>query len=254
MSFQEKIGEKYYECNISLLKQNNKIYGSLIIIRDVTMSVSYENRIKNMNEHLRIINKILRHDISNHLTAASLSIEMLEMGDVELRDRAQRSISRSLDLINRMKTLEMVISGHGQLKGYRLSDIMRDIIKNYPNIDFNINGDCTALADDAIVSVIDNIVNNAILHSGTEKIDIEIEKREGFCIINVIDYGKGIPAHIKDHIYNNEYSYGENKGTGIGLFIVKKTVERYGGDIKVTDNEPNGTKFTLILKKDNKSF
>jgi len=245
----ENMNKKYYNCTISPLMQNDKNLGHLIIIRDVTLYISNENRIKKLNEHLKLINKMLRHDISNHLTVASFSIEMLNTNDIEMKRRAQRSISRSFDIIKRMKELENVISKHQELKGYKMSDVFKDIIKNYPEIEFNMEGDCNVLADDAISSVLDNLVNNAIVHGSTDRIDVNMITKDGSCIIDIKDYGIGIPDSIKEDIFKDEFSYGDNKGTGIGLFIVKKSIERYGGEIKVSDNEPRGTVFTLILKE-----
>ncbi|MFW5936009.1 MAG: ATP-binding protein [Candidatus Hadarchaeota archaeon] len=39
-----------------------------------------------------------------------------------------------------------------------------------------------------------------------------------------------------------------NEGTGLGLYIAKKTVDRYGGAITVEDNQPRGSVFTLKLR------
>ncbi|MCK4256700.1 HAMP domain-containing histidine kinase, partial [candidate division WOR-3 bacterium] len=43
------------------------------------------------------------------------------------------------------------------------------------------------------------------------------------------------------------FRYGETGGSGLGLFIVKKTLERYGGSISVEGNKPSGTVFILNL-------
>ncbi|MBN1785821.1 MAG: hypothetical protein JW825_02375 [Candidatus Methanofastidiosa archaeon] len=250
----EREGEKYYSCAISNLHQRQCVLGTLLIIRDVTSSIKYELRINKLNEHLSLINKILRHDISNNLTIASFSIEMMRAENMEMKKRAMRSISRSIELINRMKDLEMVISQGDQLKRYKVSEVVAEIIKNYPSVKFNVKGDCTILADDAISSVFDNIISNAVMHGRAERIDVEMGVEEDLGIIKIMDNGIGIPDDVKMNIFKDEFSYGENKGTGIGLYIVKKVVERYGGDISVSDNSPKGSIFTLILRMAPKSL
>ena len=66
--------------------------------------------------------------------------------------------------------------------------------------------------------------------------------------IKIADYGKGIPESIKENIFEEGISFGDSKGSGLGLYIVKKTVERYGGSIIVEDNTPQGTIFIIKLK------
>ena len=105
------------------------------------------------------------------------------------------------------------------------------------------------MADEAFTSVIDNIVNNAIIHGKTDKIDIEVTSDKNICQIMIIDYGKGIPDEIKKRIFDEEFSYGENRGTGLGLYIVKKNIERYGGTIEVKDTKPHGATFIIKLSK-----
>ncbi len=63
------------------------------------------------------------------------------------------------------------------------------------------------------------------------------------------DYGIGIPDEIKDKVFDDGFHYGETGHTGIGLFIVKKTIEEYGGMVFVEDNTPQGEVFIIRLKK-----
>ncbi|KYC44638.1 MAG: sensory histidine kinase AtoS [Candidatus Methanofastidiosum methylothiophilum] len=66
--------------------------------------------------------------------------------------------------------------------------------------------------------------------------------------MKIIDHGKGIPDSIKSKIFNEEFSYGESRGTGLGLYISKKNIERYGGTIEVKDTKPHGATFIIKLK------
>jgi signal transduction histidine kinase len=76
-----------------------------------------------------------------------------------------------------------------------------------------------------------------------------MEKKSDFCTIKISDNGIGIPDAIKDKLFEEGVSYGENKGMGLGLYIVKKTIERYGGEVSFENNVPKGTTFILKLKK-----
>jgi two-component system sensor kinase len=50
---------------------------------------------------------------------------------------------------------------------------------------------------------------------------------------------------VKEKIFDEGFSYGERRGTGLGLYLVKKTMERYGGSVRVEDNKPQGAVFVL---------
>jgi len=207
-----------------------------------------EREILELNEMLHLVNKIMRHDILNDMNVIRGMVEIYsEDGDKELMERAFRRIDKSVELIRRMRDLEMLLSSGKELGEYSTREIAESVAGNY-DAEFNITGDCTVMADEAFHSVMDNIVRNAVVHGGTDKIDIIIESRGKECDIRIADHGKGIPDEIKEKIFNERFRHGETGGTGLGLYIVKKTIERYGGSIRVEDNKPKGTVFVIKLK------
>ncbi|KYC45700.1 MAG: sensory histidine kinase AtoS [Candidatus Methanofastidiosum methylothiophilum] len=135
------------------------------------------------------------------------------------------------------------------LKPISITKVIEFIKRIYPNIIIDMLEDCEIIGDEALTSVIDNIINNSITHGKTDKINIEVTAEENTCHVKIIDYGKGIPDSIKGRIFDEEFSYGESRGTGIGLYIAKKTIERYGGEIEVKDTKPQGATFILKLKR-----
>ncbi|MCF7793756.1 MAG: hypothetical protein K9N09_04600 [Candidatus Cloacimonetes bacterium] len=54
---------------------------------------------------------------------------------------------------------------------------------------------------------------------------------------------------MKPKIFEEGFIHGETGHTGIGLYIVKKTIDRYEGSISVYDNEPKGVVFEINLLK-----
>ncbi len=89
-------------------------------------------------------------------------------------------------------------------------------------------------------AVFENLFQNAIQHGGTDRIEVKIKSVGDFCEIRVFDYGREIPGEIKDKIFDDGFGYGGAALTGQGLYLVKKLVERYGGEIWVEDNQPSG--------------
>ncbi|KYC45892.1 MAG: sensory histidine kinase AtoS [Candidatus Methanofastidiosum methylothiophilum] len=216
---------------------------------DITEKKLAESKIIELNDTLRLLNKILRHDILNNLMVISANIEMLVTEDREKINKVFEYVQKSVILIYRIKELESLVSTGFELKNYDLKSILKEILKNYTGVKFRVDGNCIVLADDALSSVFDNIVRNAVIHGDTQGMDIKIKSIKDHCEIKFIDYGINIPEEIKNKLFEEGFAFGKNRGTGLGLFIAKKTLERYGGSISVEDNSPKGTTFILKLRK-----
>lgn len=226
---------------------NNFLIESFV---DITDRKTMENKVIQMNEILRLLNKTLRHDILNDLTVVGNSIEMYEeLGDDKLLKNATKSIENSIKLIKQMRELEPLVSTGDSLKPYDAKDVIMECVGTYPLVE--VHGNCSIMADNALYSVFENLVKNAVNHGKADKIDITIEEGVGFCEIRVADNGTGILDQFKEKVFDEGFS--EGKGTGLGLYIARKTIERYGGTIHVEDNQPKGAVFVLNLRIPQKS-
>ena len=90
-----------------------------------------------------------------------------------------------------------------------------------------------------------DIVRNAIVHGEATKIEVEVKNENGTCITSIVDDGIGIPDDLKERIFEEGFKHGDRGGTGLGLYLVKKMMERYQGEISVSDNTPRGAIFEL---------
>lgn len=218
--------------------------------QDITEEMNAEIRVRDLNETLRVLNKILRHDILNDLTIVLTVCDLMKDADPKLKQKAGRALDKSVNLINRMRELEYSLTSGGDIKSYEIVKVIKNVTKDYPEIQFNIEGNCNVLADEALSSVFDNLVRNAIVHGKTDRIDFKIVPDEKICIIEVVDYGKGVPDDIKSKVFEEGESFGDTRGSGLGLYIVKKVIERYYGDIEIEDNKPHGAIFKIKLLRE----
>jgi signal transduction histidine kinase len=107
----------------------------------------------------------------------------------------------------------------------------------------------TVAADGMLDSVFRNLLTNAIQHNtaGVPEITVSAERQDGTVRVRVADNGPGVPAERKDEIFGRGAKGTDSGGTGIGTYLVKTLVTRYGGDVWVEDNEPRGAVFVVEL-------
>ena len=230
-----------------ILVEDEKV-GIYAIYEDITPRKKGERSILQLNEVLRLMNKSFRHDLGNDLNIAMNAIELYRYKqDSKLLDAAVLALGRSGSLIDRMRELDTLTSTSKNLRRVEISTLLEDIAKRFP-IPIDIKGRGMVLVDDSIYSVVENLIRNAIVHGGTDRMTILVEEKNDRCEIRVIDYGKGVPDEIKGDLFKEGASYGSSRGTGLGLYIVRMVVELYGGRVWIEDNIPNGAVFVLSLK------
>lgn len=111
----------------------------------------------------------------------------------------------------------------------------------------------------AFSQIVLNLLDNAIKYSDDAKrIRIALDVSKDWNILTVADQGIGIPKALKKHIFNEFVRSDDRKvtarrGSGIGLSVTKRLVEKMNGTIDVADNEPNGSIFTVRLKGDDET-
>jgi PAS domain S-box-containing protein len=232
-----------------LFDGDGTISGTVMSTRDITERKRAEEKAKSHYGYLMQINKILRHDLTNDLTVILSALSLYEdtKNDELLKD-ASGHVEKGVDLIRRMRELEAFISEYRELKVYNIREIIEKVTENYPSIAFEIEGDCRIMADESLASVIDNLVRNAVVHGRTDRISVSIEGGANTCEVRIADYGEGIPDDIKSQIFDEGFTYGKSDQTGIGLHIVKKAMDTYGGQVYVEDNKPQGTAFILRFR------
>lgn len=206
-------------------------------------------RVDELREVLSIINQMLRHDVKNKLQVILGYIEIyLIEKDESYLEKAIRAVEETNQYLSKIRDLENAISAEKSiLKPINIREVVENVLKFY-QIPWNVQGNCYALADEAIYSVIDNIVNNAIKHGKTDRIDVILTDLGDESEIRIIDYGVGIPSEIKKRVFEKRFTLDPKRGSGLGLYVVRKVVERYGGRVWVEDTKPKGATFVLRLR------
>ena len=98
-----------------------------------------------------------------------------------------------------------------------------------------------------------NLLSNAVQYSppGT-RVSTRLEGREGYLFIEIADEGYGISKEDLTRIFEKfarvkEGPQAKTKGSGLGLFLVKRIVEEHGGRVEVTSERGKGSAFRLFI-------
>ena len=120
-------------------------------------------------------------------------------------------------------------------------------------VDFEVKGDASLLQE-SIADPLLHLVRNAVDH-GIEthgKITIEIAQRDDQISITVTDDGRGIDPSLIEKIFEPGFStadkVSELSGRGIGLDVVKTTVEELGGSVNVRSEPGKGSSFEILIR------
>jgi signal transduction histidine kinase len=124
---------------------------------------------------------------------------------------------------------------HIQEQGYR---ICWDVPQDIPNID----------ADGEMLyqSFLNLLINAMQAMPEGGDIHIQLSQNENRMKIVFDDQGSGIPDHLKDKIWDPFFTNKE-KGTGLGLGIVKKIIEAHNGTVQIDNSDEGGARVTIEL-------
>lgn len=106
-----------------------------------------------------------------------------------------------------------------------------------------------------IRQVLTNLLANASRFSKPQgEVEIAIAQVADQIVIEVADHGEGIPAQLRDKVFERFYRADNSRnretgGSGLGLSIVKQIVNRHGGSISIRETEGGGATFTVTLPK-----
>lgn len=224
--------------------------------------------IEEKRQNLTMLNQVVRHDIRNEmsvvLTWARMLTDHVEEGHRQELDYILDASEQVVELTKTVGNLtELLVSEDDiPLTPISLEPLVRAEVDNLRaknaarDSEVTVSGldtvpEVEVLADDVLSSVFVNLLNNAVLHNDSDHPHIEIlaTTHEETVEISLADDGPGIPDDRKSAVLGRGEKGFESNGTGLGLYLVDQTLERYGGRVRIEDNEPTGTVFRVELPR-----
>jgi signal transduction histidine kinase len=161
----------------------------------------------------------------------------------------RKMVDSSADFVQNMKAVEEQSVANAPLRPIDIAKIVEASKVDFEDLNITMTGNGIVLADKAVVSVIANLLQNIRVHAYNKDVSVSIAEKQDEIEVAIADQGKGIPDSIKAQLFEQGKAFGETGHTGIGLYVVKTMMQRYGGHVTVTDNLPKGTVFTLYFKR-----
>ncbi|MDG6257464.1 MAG: ATP-binding protein [Methanomicrobiaceae archaeon] len=204
--------------------------------------VRLQSRLEEAIEEANLYLDIMAHDINNANTAsigyAELLISMLEGGERDIARKLLTSVQKSVEIIGNVNTIRRLRERSPELRRMALDPLVREEMRRYSDVHIAYGGtDVEVIADDLLSEVFTNLIGNSIKFGGPDvAIAIEVAERDGEVVVSVTDNGPGIPAEDKPHIFSRFRRGTTTKsGKGLGLYISRMLIERYGGEIWAED-------------------
>jgi signal transduction histidine kinase len=207
------------------------------------------------------------HELKTPIAVTKLNLETLLKHRLD-ESKQQKMIQAALQETNRLDTLATNILVASQLEGeyvqskesLDLSAIvthsMQDFRHRFPDRRWEqrIEPGCMLLGDALLLQLlVNNLIENALKYSPKEGvITVSLERRGRGIALAVADQGQGIPDDEKKKIFDKFYRAGQEatrqtKGTGLGLYLCRKIAEDRDATLKVADNSPVGSIFTVLF-------
>lgn len=288
---QKKSEARYFEEDIQLLTQmieeTTRALERIELQKIMIFERAAKEKLEELNQLKSEFISHVSHELRTPLTSICWSVENMLDGIPEspgpktreylegvhdCTQHLQRMIENLLDItkIEAGKIDIFPVELHLESEIQKSVEISRHIAKNKQiQCEVNVDSEILVRADeDSLRAILMNLLENAVKYSESgSRIQIKAELKkndseqqapghQSFVVISVIDEGAGIPrekhAAIFDRFERIQHSAGNQKGLGLGLFIVKKLVELQGGKIWVTSEKGRGSVFSFTLPTENK--
>jgi PAS domain S-box-containing protein len=212
-----------------------------------------------MNEKLRVVGGLSRHDVRNKLSIIIGNAYLLKVNtdQPEALDKIDK-INNSIKEINKILEFTKIYEQLG-VEELSLIDVGKslDEVKTlFPDSKIEIINNCRGLmvlADSLIKQLFYNLIDNTIKHGRkATTINVYYEHKDPNELELIFeDNGIGISTENKKQLYKAGFSTGSS--TGYGLYLTKKMIDIYGWKIQESGESEKGAKFIISIPKRNKT-
>jgi PAS domain S-box-containing protein len=244
-------GERTLDVRYYPLDEAGETTGIVAVLRDVT---EREERA----HQLRVVDRILRHNLRNDLTVIGLQAEQIRSNaSGTIRDSADEILEHANGLLTtseKSRSITEVLGDEPSVRAIDVVPLVREAASSLADeygiqISVDAPGELYANTTMYFRQAIEEVIENSIVHNSRSapSVELQLEADEGEAVVRVIDDGPGIPQMDKDVLETGRTIDDLYHGSGLGLWLVYWIVHRSGGSVTVRDESCPGTVVEIRL-------
>lgn len=235
--------------------ETDTVGGVLAVFRDITEQVEREHQLASLD-------RMLRHDLRNELTIVRGRAEMIaDSGPSGVERHAaaiDEAVERILGQTDKAREVVDVLTNPSTptvLDPKAMIDrVVERLEADYPDAAITVDASAgTRLKSiPELERAIDELLENALVHADRDSPDVTVTVRDcdGAVAFTVTDDGPAIPPEERAVIAEDRESKPLLHSSGMGLWLVKRIVNRAGGTIGFATSEPRGNEVTIVVPRD----
>ncbi|AXR78954.1 Signal transduction histidine kinase with PAS domain [Natrarchaeobaculum sulfurireducens] len=230
------------------------------VVQDITDRKTYERRLEAQNEHLEILNRIVRHDVRNRMNVIAGYAALLEERSDEPTPLAEtiRSVADELVSISeRIRTANQLLSDETEVIPLPVDLLVEDALDEVTETHDELEYDCDLddglwiWGSEAIGLALENVLENAIEHNdaSTPRIEVTADAApdDDVVILEVADNGPGVPPTERELLTGDRQRSQLEHSSGLGLWLVDWIVSSVDGSLSIDTDDGDGTAITFAF-------
>jgi len=250
-----------------ILNDNGDIAAVIEMATNITQVKIDQKELATLGQSIALLSHGLKNMLEGLQGGAYVVDEAFKEGDMTLARKGWQIVSKNIfgvsDFVKNIlyssknRPLKYDLASPGQLakdalalfqeraKGMRIR-LRQQINPHLPNVQLDVA---------SVLRMLDNLIWNALeaCHNDTQKKNHFVSVKTDFFdddhfMFEITDNGTGMDPKVQRNIFEEFFSTKGSAGTGLGLAVVEKVVNKHGGRIEVASTPGKGTNFKIIFK------